>query len=196
MAEPETGRRTARETEGDASRGISTRPRALLPVLARRIGASGALAWALLAVALVAALLLIVTEFSLITKLTIGDTDCVDRALGTDRDICETTGAERHGYAFVLLALFGMVMAWGAATGRSRPAALAMIVVGLAVLAVALVLDLPETDDKRGLDVQYNDVEAGAERGLTLEIAGGALWLVAGALGLFAARRARADDEQ
>jgi hypothetical protein len=196
LAEPETGRQTARETAGDASRGTSTRPRALLPVLVRRIGASGPLAWAILGLALAAAILLVAAELSTITKIEIGAADCVDRALGTDRDICETTGGERHSYAFVLLAAFGLLMAWGAAAGGSRPAALAMLAVGAVVLAIALLGDLPASDDTRGLDVKYTEVTAGAERGLTLEIAGAVMWLGAGALALLALRRARADDEQ
>jgi hypothetical protein len=159
------------------------------------MAAAGPLAWGLMALAAVGAALLVAAELSTITSIEIGAAECADRAFGADRDICSDTGGERHGYALILLALLVVVMAWGAAAGRSRPAALALLVVGGVVLGIALLGDLPETDDTRGLEIRYTEVTAEAQSGLTLEIVAGALIVLAGVAGFFARREPDEEEE-
>ena len=53
-------------------------------------------------------------------------------------DDCEQTGFERHSVALLLLGLLTFVMGSGAAFGRSRPAAVALIAIGVVVLGLAL----------------------------------------------------------
>ena len=100
-----------------------------------------------------------------------------------------------------MLGVFAALLAFGAAVGRSRPAAFALLFVGVVVLVVALLGDRPTLDDKRGLEVYYG--EAGttgqAGGGYTLELIAGALALVAAGVALLwdgagervAARRGR-----
>ena len=53
--------------------------------------------------------------------------------------------------------MFVALLTFGAAVGRSRPAAYALGAIGLVVLFVALALDRPTLDDKRGLEVFVGD---------------------------------------
>ena len=80
-------------------------------------------------------------------------------------------------------------MAWGAGIGGSRPAAVTLAVVGVAVLAWALLVDLPETNETGVLGQNFEGATAAAEAGLTIEIVAGALALAAGAVRLLAPAR-------
>ncbi len=62
-------------------------------------------------------------------------------------DNCSQVGFERHSVALLLLGLLTFVMGSGAAFGRSRPAALALIAIGVVVLGLAFLIDLPASDD-------------------------------------------------
>ena len=55
-------------------------------------------------------------------------------------DNCSQVGFERHSVALLLLGLLTFVMGSGAAFGRSRPAAVALIAIGVVVLGLALAL--------------------------------------------------------
>jgi hypothetical protein len=74
-----------------------------------------------------------------------------------------------------------VLLAFGAAVGRSRPAAYALGLVGLVVLFVALVLDRPTLDDKHGLEVFFGEqgTEPETGGGYTLEILAGVLAMLA-----------------
>jgi hypothetical protein len=87
-----------------------------------------------------------------------------------------------HGYAQLVIAAAIVVMAIGAALGGSRPAAVAVLVLGAVALVVALVVDLPVTDDTGLYGQTYDEAQAEAGAGLVLEIAGGCCALVGGAL--------------
>jgi hypothetical protein len=87
-----------------------------------------------------------------------------------------------HGYAQLVIAAAIVVMAIGAALGGSRPAAVAVLVLGAVALVVALVVDLPVTDDTGLYGQTYDEAQAEARAGLTLEIVGGCCVLVGGAL--------------
>jgi hypothetical protein len=135
----------------------------------------------------VAAVLLVVADFSEISYRTIGIGACVDRA-GTG--VCTTSGHESHAWALVILAPFAVVMAWGAVIGRSRAAATALAFVGATVLVIALAIDMPKLDDKRNLDALYDDVVGHTGAAFKIELVGGVLLVLAGGLALLRGREA------
>jgi hypothetical protein len=138
----------------------------------------------------VAAAALVVAEFSLVSYRTIGIGACEDR-VGIDK--CRTIGHDAHAYALLVLAVVGLVMAWGAVAGRSRAASWATAAVGIGVLVIALAIDLPSLDDKRGLEQLYNDVGTHVGNAFRFEILGGVLLLMIG--GLAVGRLGEEDDE-
>ena len=75
-----------------------------------------------------------------------------------------------------MLGVVRALLALGAAVGRSRPAAFALVVVGVVVLVIALALDRPTLDDTRGLEAYYGDdgTEPQTGGGYTLELIAGA----------------------
>ena len=103
-------------------------------------------------------------------------------------DGCVQSGFERHGPALLLLGLVTATMAWGAGLGGSRPAAAALVGLGLVVLAIALLIDLPVTDDTGAIGPRFEGAEAHAEIGFYMELAAGALAVVTGATGLLGHR--------
>ena len=151
------------------------------------------------ALALAGAVLLAVAEFTTVFEVTVGSLGVVKRS---------STGGANHGYALLVigLAAVGMVL-WSLGAG-GRPAALALVALGAAVLVVALAIDLPDTRGSGQLpeSLAYENARARAGAGLSLEIAGGVLLLVAGGVlaaagraGPAAPRRGRRDrsvDEQ
>jgi hypothetical protein len=135
----------------------------------------------LLGLGVVAAVLLVVADFSQISYRTIGIGACVDRA-GTG--VCTTSGHESHAWALVILAPFALMMAWGAVIGRSRAAAVALACVGAAVLVIALAIDLPKLHDKRDLDTLYDDVVGHTGSAFKIELVAGVLLVLVGGLAL------------
>lgn len=192
MAEPDRGTKAVPEAAGDASRGPGSRTGSGKPGIAGRIRASGPFGWALLALALAAAIVLVVAEFSEISFRTIGIAACDDPE---STAICSTTGHESHGYALLILAVLACVMAVGAIVGRSRAAALAVTVIGAAVLAIALGIDQPKLDDTRGLGTRYADVAGHTGGGFKLELIGGVLLILCGGLAMFRAREEQSPRE-
>src|SRR3954451_20071029 len=181
LAEPDRGAEAVPEAANDASRGSAGRTDAARRDFSVRIRDSGRLGWLLLPLAVVAAAALVVAEFSTVSYRTIGIGACADR-VGADK--CRTLGHDAHAFALVILAVVGLVMAWGAVVGRSRAAAFATAGIGLAVLLIALALDLPSLDDKRGLEKLYNDVGTHVGNGFRFEVLGGVLLLLVGGLAL------------
>jgi hypothetical protein len=170
--------RTAREATDDGSResaGLTGRFRGATP-----------LAIGIVAAAVVAAVLLVATEFSTVASVKVENTSCeviqdADPALA---DRCSLSGFERNGGSFLLVAGLMAVMGWGAGIGRSRPAAAALIALGMAVLAWALFVDRPVTHETGALGSSFEGAQGQAGIGLTLEIAAGLLAAGAGALRL------------
>jgi hypothetical protein len=105
-------------------------------------------------------------------------------------DGCVQSGFERHGPALLLLGLVTAAMAWGAGVGGSRPAAAALVAIGLLVLAISLLIDLPVTDDTGAIGPRFEGARAQAEIGFTLELVAGALAVLAGASRLVLVHRA------
>ena len=179
MAERRSGQRAARETAPHGSKGNAASGgdfRAL-------IRAAGPLGWAVLALGIGAGALMIATEFSTIYSVEVGIGDCGDLARER-RDDCVSTGGEQHSYALLLLAVLALVMAFGAGAGRSRAAAGALIVVGALVLALALLGDLPDTNETGQIGENFTDAKAEPRAGFYIEILAGLLALAAGTLRL------------
>ncbi|MGI8846080.1 MAG: hypothetical protein ACR2HC_07905 [Thermoleophilaceae bacterium] len=152
--------------------------------------AAGALSSVITLLGLVGAALVIVSEFLTIFAvdvLTSGT--CEEISDPAARDACHSSGFEQHGGAFILLGVLALVMALGAGRGRSRPAAVALVVTGAIVLGFAFLRDLPKTDDTGLVGIQYDEAKAGPGPGFYIEIAGGVVCVVAGALGLATAGR-------
>jgi hypothetical protein len=150
-----------------------------------RLAGAGPRAWIVIALGLGAAVLMVATEFSTIQSVRIGESTC-GAAEQRLRDICQTGGGEQHNYALLVLGVFAALLAFGAAVGRSRPAALALLGVGVVVLAIALLGDRPTLNDRRGLEVYYGEAGTRGERGggYTLELIAGALAVLAGTVAL------------
>ena len=134
---------------------------------------------------------MIVSEFTTLRSVKVLTASCSDLADPRLRGECVTRGGEEHAYALVLLGLFTVLMTWGAALGRSRPAAIALIAIGAAVVAIALITDVPDIHKTGVLGERFDDARAQAGPGLFLEIAGGALALAAGAMATAVRRRPR-----
>ena len=138
----------------------------------------------ILGLALVAAVAMIATEFSTIASVDVkGGPPCEYVANSQAAADCVKTGGDQHSYALILLGLGALAMGWGAALGRSRPAAGALVAIGVIVLAIALLGDLPDTRET-GLIGQAYEAEAKAGAGLTYEVVGAALAVIAGVVAL------------
>jgi hypothetical protein len=148
-----------------------------------RLAGAGPLAWAVLALGIGAAVLMVLTEFSTIQSVRIGESTC-GAADNDVRDLCQTTGGDAHGWSLIALAVLTGLLAFGAAAGRSRPAAYALMAIGVVVVGIALILDHPKLNDTRGLETRYSQVKAQTGGGYTLEFIAAGLALGAGGLAL------------
>ena len=141
---------------------------------------------AVAAAALVAAVLMLLTEITTVISIDVAVGSC-DSIYDTNPDLaddCEQKGFERSSVALLLLGLLTLAMGVGAAFGKSRPAALALIAIGVVVLGITLLLDLPASDETGLIGRRYAAAEAQAGPGLWLELVGGALAVTAGILRL------------
>jgi hypothetical protein len=140
---------------------------------------------------LTAAVLMIVSEFMTLRSVKVLTASCDDLADPSLRGSCVTHGGEEHAYALVLMGIVAALMTWGAAIGRSRPAAFALLAIGAAVVAIALITDVPDIHKTGVLGERFDSAHAQAGPGLWVEIAGGALALAAGAMASAVRRRPR-----
>lgn len=140
------------------------------------------LAIAVSAVGVLGALLLVLVELSAVAVVDVASGSCevINDANPELADRCELSGLERNGGSFFLLAALAAFMAVGAGIGGSRPAAWALVAVGGLVLAWALLVDLPVTDETGALGRDFEGATASAGAGLTLELVAGALLVCAG----------------
>jgi hypothetical protein len=155
---------------------------------AGRFSGATPLAIGIVAAGLAAAVLLVVSEFSTVASVEVGSTSC-EVIQDTDPELadrCELSGFERNGGSFLLVAVLVAAMAVGAGLGGSRPAAVALLAIGAAVLAWALLVDLPVTRETGALGTAFSDAHARAGPALRLEIIAGALAAAAGAVRLLA----------
>jgi hypothetical protein len=146
---------------------------------------------AVLVIAVAGAALMIASEFSTLRSVKVLTASCSDLADPSLRGSCVTHGGEEHSYALVLLGVVSILMAWGAAAGRSRPAGAALAVLGAAVLVIALVTDVPDLHKTGVLGDRFESAHAEAGPGIWMEIAGGALVFAAGVVATAAARGPR-----
>ena len=188
MAEPEAHRAAARESGGEDSRGIRAGNGSFTAGAAARLRASGPLGWAVFGLGVVAAILLVAAELSNLRHTTVITASCHDLA-GPDADKCSRTGGQQHSYALILLAVLMLVMTWGAVVGRARAAALAMIAIGAAVLVIAFAFDRPDTHKVGVLAEDFSGAKEHPGAAIPLEIAGGAVAIAGGLLGLLRRRR-------
>jgi hypothetical protein len=123
----------------------------------------------------------VLAEFTTVIEVTVGSLDVVKRSV---------TGGDNHGYALLVIAVTGAAMTLLALRDGPVPA-LALTLLGVAALAVAFAVDLPDTRAAGGLpeSLAYEQAQARAGPGLWLEIAGGLALLAAG-IGLSLAGRA------
>jgi hypothetical protein len=149
------------------------------------------LAIGIFAAGVLAAVLLVVTEFSTIASVDVASGSCqvIQDTNPELADRCELSGFERNGGSFLLLAALTAFMAWGAGIGGSRPAAFALAAVGVAVIAWALLVDLPVTNETGALGRNFEGATAAAGPGLTIELVAGGLALAAGVVRLLAPAR-------
>src|SRR5688572_3069292 len=124
----------------------------------------------LVATALVAALMLVVSTFLNLYTVGTGVTT-----------LREYTGWDHHNVAMLLLGVAAIPMALGALRG-ARPAMLALAGLGVVVLVVAFTVDLPAALDEGLLAVSYEGAEAKPAIGFYLESLAGAMLLAAGGL--------------
>lgn len=136
-----------------------------------------------MAAGLIAAVLMVATEFATLRSVQVLTASCSDLADPELRSSCVTKGGDEHSYALVLLGIVAAAMAWGAFAGGSRPAAFALAGIGLAVLLIALGTDLPDAGKTGVLGERFEEAEAKAGAGLWMEIVGGALAFAAGVVG-------------
>jgi hypothetical protein len=132
--------------------------------------------------ALVAGILMLLAEVTTVISVDLKTTSC-EGIYDTNpslADNCSQVGFERHSVALLLLGLLTFVMGSGAAFGRSRPAALALTAIGVVVLGLALLVDLPASDDTGVIGRDYAEAHASAGTGLYFEVIGGALAVLAG----------------
>jgi hypothetical protein len=116
---------------------------------------------------LAGSVLAIVAEFS-----------AVIRIRGIEVTYRTYSGYDRHSVALVLLGVFGAAMVAGALRG-ARPAMLAVAATGLAILLIALIVDVPDLH-KEGVWSNYEDARAMAGAGFRLETLAGVLMLLSG----------------
>jgi len=83
-----------------------------------------------------------------------------------------TSGGAHHGYALAVVALAALPMGFGAFRGESRPAALALVVLGVVALAIVLIIDLPSLNETGLIGRTYDLAEAHPSTGFWLELAG------------------------
>ena len=142
-----------------------------------------ALRYALLILPLAGAALLVAAEFSTLYDV---------RVVTAVPEGGSYAAGPHHGYAQAVIAVAVVVMAVGAALGGSRPAAVALLLLGAAALAVALLVDLPDVRETGLFGRTYAAARAEPRAGLYLEIAGAGLVMLGGAVALASGRTSTA----
>ena len=140
--------------------------------------------------AAVAGCLMVATEFSTITWVDVANDSCqvINDSNPSLADRCKLSGFERHGGSVLILGLAAMVMGWGAGIGGSRPAAMALVAIGVVVIAIGAFSDVPESGKTGAIGPRFAGAKGKKGTGLYLECIGGGFAVWAGAFRL-AARR-------
>jgi hypothetical protein len=173
-----------------ATRDGSRQKRSRTGVATAALAGSDAVAKVVLALGLIAGILMLASLISTVASVDVANGSC-NVIYDSNPDLakgCSLSGYERHSIAFVLLGLLACAMAIGAGPARSRGAALGLVVIGAVALVFALFSDLPVTNDTGAIGRDFEGATASAGTGLWLELLGGVLALLAGALRLLAPR--------
>jgi MFS superfamily sulfate permease-like transporter len=161
-----------RDTASQYSKGVAALRGAFSRVASGIAGAPNALRWALCAVGLAGAILLIISEFSVVTHV---------KVITVVLPGTEVTGFDQNDGAMLILGLVSLPMLYGSGRAGSRPAMAAVALLGLVALLIALIGDLPDVT-KVGTIVRerYEDAKAEPQAGFYLETLGAVLLLIAG----------------
>ena len=154
-----------RRTRKDNSRGMRASKRAIQLPDGVRVG--------LVLAGLLGVAALVLSTFATVIRITVGTTT---RLANLDTSL---SGWDRHGPALLVIGGLALVMLLGAARGSS-PAAVAVLVCGLAALVVVVAFDAVHLDDTGQVGQLYSDAAAGPGAGFWLELVGGALVALAG----------------
>jgi hypothetical protein len=185
VAEPRPALERASQAARNASSEIRRRLRVFLSSDAVRKLRAGGLAWVVAAVGAAAGVLVALSDFTHLAYVRTLTASCSDLATAQDRGSCLTVGHESHHYAFALLGLFMVVMAYGVAAGASRPAAVALVAAGAVVLGITLLHDLPNTTKTGEVGIEFARAKAHKGAGFWFELVGAALAIAAGLLALW-----------
>jgi len=160
---------------------------------ARTDGATTGLRGLVVAVAIIAALLLVVAEFSTIASVEVVGDSCevVNDSNPELADRCALSGWERHGGALLLLALVAVGGAVAVRRGADEAGGGVIAAVGVVVLALTLFADLPVTHETGAVGLNFDGASGQAGLGFYLELIAGLLCVLAGAVTLAAGRRGR-----
>jgi hypothetical protein len=126
---------------------------------------------------LLGALLLLVAELTTLYDVNTAASAGPIKSVGT---------GSHHAYALVPIALLAMVLIYGAWRQHSRPALLAIGVLGVIALLIALLGDLPDahTSGLIGNSSRYINASSTPKAGLYLETLGAGLLIVCSGIGL------------
>lgn len=169
-------RKPAPKAAADDSRGFWARLRPGIPLAGPDL--------AVFLLALTGGLALVVADFLTLFSVEVAQATCEDLAEPDLADACVTSGGEHHGYALVLIGLLVAAMGYGAARGRSRPAGLAVLALGVAAMAIALIVDRPDVYSVGRIGVNFEEAEAFPGIGFWLELVGAGLAILAGTVRL------------
>jgi len=90
------------------------------------------------------------------------------------------SGHGQHSWAVAVIGVAALPLVAGAVRGRARPAMVATIVLGVAVLVIALAKDLPDTRSTGVIGERYDEAAAAPGPGFYLETAGAVLLILTG----------------
>ena len=129
--------------------------------------------WAVLVGALAGAALLILADLSTLVQIKV--------LTVTEKTL---SGHAQHDWAVAFLGVAAIPLAIGAARRRARPALVGLVIIGAAVLVIALAKDLPDTRSTGVYGERYDQAAADAGTGFYLETLGAVLLIVSGVGGL------------
>jgi hypothetical protein len=167
---------TRSQHEAAASEGSAERPQGGAPASGSGgdgAAAAGGVRLAILATGLLGALLLLVAEFTTLFEV---------RTKASGAPLHTVTTGSHHSYALVPVALLAAALAYGVWRVGSRPALLALGLLGVLALLIALVGDLPDahaTGLLRGPGGTYVTASSTPSAGMYMETLGAVLLLIA-----------------
>jgi hypothetical protein len=163
-----------RGTASQYSKGNSGLGRVFSRVGSGIAGRPRAVRWALAGVGFVGAALLILSEFATVTHVEVITVVLPNSA---------RTGFDQNSGAMLILGLVALPMLYGAARAGSRPAMLAVAVIGLIAFLIAILGDLPDVTQAGLIFRQrYEDAKAQPQIGFYFEVAGAVLLFLSAGL--------------